>query len=67
MGLRILGPGAGISLAVDLLTWALTREGNPVRIALGLALLAAAVAAIGIGLIIDRNDERKLGVRRQTK
>jgi hypothetical protein len=63
VGLRILGPGAGISLGIDLLTWTLTREGNPIRVALGLAVLGTAVAAIGIGSMLDRFDRRKLGIR----
>jgi len=62
IGFRILGLGAVASLGVDLITWLLTREGNLVRIALGLVLLGGAVAAIGTGLLIDQYDKRNLGV-----
>ncbi len=62
IGFRILGLGAVVSLGVDLVTWLLTREGNAVRIALGLVLLGGAVVAIGIGLLIDQYDKRKLGI-----
>ena len=61
-GLRILGLGAGVSLGIDILTWLLTREGNPVRVALGLVLLGAAGGAIGIGGLLDAYDRRKLGI-----
>jgi len=62
IGFRILGLGAAVSLGIDLVTWLLTREGNPVRIALGLVLLGGAVVVIGIGLLIDQYDKRKLGI-----
>jgi len=62
IGFRILGLGAVASLGIDLVTWILTREGNLVRIALGLVLLGGAGAAIGIGFLIDRYDKRKLGI-----
>ena len=62
IGFRILGLGAVVSLGIDLVTWLLTKEGNPVRIGLGLALLGGAVVAIGIGLLIDEYDKRKLGI-----
>jgi hypothetical protein len=58
----MLGPGAVTSLGIDLLTWIVTREGNPVRIALGLLLLGGAGLAVGIGFIIDYYDKRRLGV-----
>ena len=61
-GLRVLGLGAVVSLGIDLLTWLLTREGNPVRITLGLVLLGAAGAAIGIGALLDTYDRRRLGI-----
>jgi len=50
-----------VSLGIDLVTWLLTREGNPVRITLGLILLGAAGTAIIIGAILDAYDQRKLG------
>ena len=53
IGFRILGLGAVVSLGIDLVAWLLTREGNLVRIVLGLVLLGSAVVAIGIGLLID--------------
>jgi len=59
-GLRVLGLGAVVSLAIDLLTWLLTREGNPVRITLGLILLGAAGTAIGFGVLLDAVDRRRL-------
>jgi len=62
IGFRILGLGAVASLGIDLVTWILTREGNLVRIALGLVLLGGAAAAIGIGFLIDRYDKRRLGI-----
>ena len=62
IGFRILGLGAVVSLGIDLVTWLLTKEGNPVRIGLGLVLLGGAVVAIGIGLLIDEYDKRKLGI-----
>ena len=62
IGFRILGLGAVVSLGIDLVTWRLPREGNPVRIALGLVLLGGAVVAVGIGLLIDQYDKRKLGI-----
>ena len=62
IGFRILGLGAVVSLGIDLVTWLLTKEGNPVRIGLGLGLLGGAVVAIGIGLLIDEYDKRKLGI-----
>jgi len=62
IGFRILGLGAVASLGIDLITWLLTREGNLVRIALGFVLLGGAVAAIGMGLLIDQYDKRKLGI-----
>jgi len=62
IGFRILGLGAVVSLGIDLVAWLLTREGNLVRIVLGLVLLGGAVVAIGIGLLIDQYDKRKLGI-----
>ena len=62
IGFRILGLGAVASLGIDLITWLITKEGNLVRIALGLVLLGGAVAVIGIGLLIDQYDKRKLGI-----
>ena len=62
IGFRILGLGAVASLGIDLITWLLTREGNLVRIALGLVLLGGAAAAIGLGLLIDRYDKRRLRI-----
>ena len=62
IGFRLLGLGAVISLGIDLVTWLLTREGNPVRIALALILLGGAVVAIGIGFLVDEYDKRKLGI-----
>ena len=62
IGFRILGLGAVVSLGIDLVTWLLTKEGNPVRIGLGLVLLGGSVVAIGIGLLIDEYDKRKLGI-----
>ena len=62
IGFRILGLGAVASLGIDLITWLLTREGNLVRIALGLVLLGGAASAIGLGLLIDRYDKRRLGI-----
>ena len=62
IGFRILGLGAVASLGIDLITWLLTREGSLVRIALGLVLLGGAVAAIGMGLLIDQYDKRKLRI-----
>ena len=62
IGFRILGLGAVVSLGIDLVTWLLTKQGNPVRIGRGLALLGGAVVAIGIGLLIDEYDKRKLGI-----
>jgi len=62
IGFRILGLGAVVSLGIDLVAWLLTREGNLVRIVLGLVLLGSAVVAIGIGLLIDQYDKRKLGI-----
>ena len=62
IGFRILGLGAVASLGIDLISWLLTREGSLVRIALGLVLLGGAVAAIGMGLLIDQYDKRKLGI-----
>ena len=59
---RILGLGAVVSLGIDLVAWLLTREGNLVRVVLGLVLLGGAVVAIGIGLLIDQYDKRKLGI-----
>jgi len=50
------------SLGIDLITWLFTREGNLVRIALGLVLLGGAAAAIGLGLLIDRYDKRRLRI-----
>ena len=61
-GLRVLGLGAVVSLGIDLLTWLLTREGNLVRITLGLVLLGAAGAAISVGALLDSYDRRKLGI-----
>ena len=62
IGFRILGLGAVVSLGIDLVAWLLTREGNLVRVVLGLVLLGGAVVAIGIGLLIDQYDKRKLGI-----
>ena len=62
IGFRILGLGAVVSLGIDLVAWLLTREGNLVRIVLGLVLLGGAAAAIGLGLLIDRYDKRRLGI-----
>ena len=62
IGFRILGLEAVVSLGIDLVAWLLTREGNLVRIVLGLVLLGGAVVAIGIGLLIDQYDKRKLGI-----
>ncbi len=62
IGFRFLGLGAVASLGIDLITWLLTREGNLVRIALGLVLLGGAAAAIVLGLLIDRYDKRRLGL-----
>jgi len=62
IGFRILGLGAVVSLGIDLVTWLLTKEGNPVRIGLGLVLLGGATVAIGIGHLIDEYDKRKLGI-----
>jgi len=62
IGFRILGLGAVVSLGIDLVAWLLTREGNLVRIVLGLVLLGGAVVAIGIGLLIGQYDKRKLGI-----
>jgi len=62
IGFRILGLGAVVSLGIDLVAWLLTREGNLVRIVLGLVLLGSAAVAIGIGLLIDQYDKRKLGI-----
>ena len=61
-GLRVLGLGAVVSLGIDLVTWLLTREGNIVRLTLGLILLGAAGAAIGIGALLDAYDRRKLNI-----
>lgn len=61
--IRVLGPGAAISLGIDVVAWLVSREGNPVRIALGLGILGAAGVAVALGLLIDRHDERKLGIR----
>lgn len=62
IGFRILGIGAVTSLAIDSLTWILTREGNPVRISIALLLLGGAAMAIGAGSVLDRLDRRKLGL-----
>ena len=62
IGFRILGLGAVVSLGIDLVTWLLTKEGNPVRITLGLSLLGGAAAAVGVGFLIDRYDKRRLGI-----
>jgi len=61
-GFRVLGLGAVVSLGIDLVTWLLTREGNIVRLTLGLILLGAAGAAIGIGALLDAYDRRKLNI-----
>ena len=62
IGFRILGLGAVVSLGIDLVTWLLTKEGNPVRITLGLVLLVGAAAAVGVGFLIDQYDKRRLGI-----
>lgn len=61
--LRFLGPGAAVSLSIDFVAWTLSREGNPVRVALGLGILGAAGFAIALGFLIDRHDARTLGIR----
>ena len=62
IGLRVLGLGAAVSLGIDALTWLLTREGNLVRVVLGLVLLAVAAVAIAIGSLIDVYDRNRLGI-----